>query len=1075
MKDRRISRRFLGIFCLALVAMLPLARTWGYTLMGNDRILLMNDDTKFGAAVSSQGYYATNTTAKTYWVHDNTAPGLAPNLLRGSNHTMFQQDGTRLWDLVNCRAGSGTAIGGSSSTSRNYIPWSSTAKSIIDGTTKIPENTASAKAVGSVIFRNAIGACLYSPYYEDGIGTLYFDAVNAYVNPADCEIALEIATNVTESAMLGGIEFAAITNNYEDLDWVPCPVSIFTVSSESGVTNVTLMSDCETNVIVLASTAGGSGLFYRMRTQLNWRAPIRFRIRRLNATGGNIDMAGLILIDNIIASYPPMGATLGRYGVDFDSSLTSADVLGCNGDVNVPFLCEGMTNVVPLMSFTFLTNSSATTAAKILNPTFRYRWRYLNQKMSEWKSVPFNQTTITSTSYDTTNLVGASGIDLNMGTGDLEYFFEAGVNAPYYAYRDYAYASVLPTIGYGDNWTEEISAITNRATYTVLDGLPSGGTDWFMRIREGASDYAYIALVGEVTTNGVWGVKMHKLLDSKGNIVKQNERENMEIIGDHTWRYNYYIPTNAIGERIRFHFEGVKYSPGEEPFKYTVTTNVWYANSTNVPYLPYTMAASGSLADRYNATVELDGSATHLQIDFNDDVGTFALSRGSYQNFNAWTDANDGYRGNYSSTTGVSDVKTRWDAKIGDWEPTQYTRPALWSEQFEVDDDDPGYPYYRPTAPNASGIATIDKYSSLVTPNGWNAENAAYVPRFRVAPYGHSIQLRGKEEGALMLNNLASENIPKGIGEVVFAARVAQVPAFDGLSYNWSSEAVANYAVSAKVTMSRLYDSLYNPLDISPASPSVSLIGYHQGEKNGCYEFRVTRSGDRQLSVALYRWQRGVATLLVENVLKTSGNATLASGQTALGVGGKINSLPNSSSGATISSFNNLLVPMNSGDTTKGSERWTCMCLSLYTDDSSGQVCLDGFLSSAHNTSGIDADQGNVKRVVAYRDTGSDRLKRGRYGIGSVGCQAGFGGLYTHEFNDASDYTRGINLSVRHDSAYHGCTYAEWDYQPERWSAYNVGDTYYNASGFTALIPSNQTARLMFQKQGDKDGWIYSG
>ena len=161
MKNRRISRRFLGIFCLALVAALPLARAWGYTLMGNDRILLMNDDTKFGATVSSQGYYATNTTAKTYWVHDNTAPGLAPNLLRGSNHTMFQQDGTRLWDLVNCRAGSGTVVG---NVARNYIPWSSTAKSIIDGSTKIPENNTSAKAVGSVIFRNVEGACVYSPY-----------------------------------------------------------------------------------------------------------------------------------------------------------------------------------------------------------------------------------------------------------------------------------------------------------------------------------------------------------------------------------------------------------------------------------------------------------------------------------------------------------------------------------------------------------------------------------------------------------------------------------------------------------------------------------------------------------------------------------------------------------------------------------------------------------------------------------------------------------------------------------------------------------------------------------------------
>ena len=309
---------------------------WGYTLMENDRILLMNDDTKFGATVSSQGYYATNTTAKTYWVHDNTAPGLAPNLLRGSNHTMFQQDGTRLWDLVNCRAGSGTVVG---NVARNYIPWSMTAKSIIDGTTRIPEDSANAKAVGSVILRNVADACLYSPYYEEGIGTIYFDAVNAFVNnAADCEIALEIATNVTAAAESAGIGFSSITDNYDDLEWVPCPVSIFTVTAGSGTTNVTLRSDRESNVVALSSDAGGSGMFYRMRTQLNWRAPIRFRIRRLNATGGHVDMAGLILLDNIIASYPPMTATLGRQGTDCDGALTGSDALGCYGDVNVPFL-----------------------------------------------------------------------------------------------------------------------------------------------------------------------------------------------------------------------------------------------------------------------------------------------------------------------------------------------------------------------------------------------------------------------------------------------------------------------------------------------------------------------------------------------------------------------------------------------------------------------------------------------------------------------------------------------------------------------------------------------------------------
>ena len=48
MKSRRISRRFLGIFCLALVAALPLARAWGYTKMENDRILFAKNSRASG-------------------------------------------------------------------------------------------------------------------------------------------------------------------------------------------------------------------------------------------------------------------------------------------------------------------------------------------------------------------------------------------------------------------------------------------------------------------------------------------------------------------------------------------------------------------------------------------------------------------------------------------------------------------------------------------------------------------------------------------------------------------------------------------------------------------------------------------------------------------------------------------------------------------------------------------------------------------------------------------------------------------------------------------------------------------
>ena len=111
MKNRRVSRRFLGIFCLALVAALPLARAWGgpYNLLSSDRVLLMNNDDKLACRITLQGYNDTNVTAATYWVHDGplaTGTLLAGSLQKGTNHTFYAKGGRKLWDLKNCRAGS---------------------------------------------------------------------------------------------------------------------------------------------------------------------------------------------------------------------------------------------------------------------------------------------------------------------------------------------------------------------------------------------------------------------------------------------------------------------------------------------------------------------------------------------------------------------------------------------------------------------------------------------------------------------------------------------------------------------------------------------------------------------------------------------------------------------------------------------------------------------------------------------------------------------------------------------------------------------------------------------------------
>ena len=354
--------------------------------MGNDRILLMNDDTKLLAAVTSQGYDATNTTSKTFWVHTGPKPvNMKPlkYLLAGTNHVMYANDGTKYWELENCRAGSASVI----AATRNYIPWSKTTKAITAPyAANIPMTDDGAGSVGSVVMRNAEDACIYSPYYEEGIGTIYFDAVNSFVNDTSTRLVLEIATEVKASAYAEGVRFTSSLDDYGVMDWRVCPFELFTVANAA----LSKIESAATNV-VLSSTASGDGLFYRMRSTLNYCGPIRFRIRRVNKAAGAIDTAGLILVDNIIASYPPMRAELNRYGTDYDESLKGSEVLGCGGDFTVPFLAYQGEGAQAHVFVSFYTNTASKLAAKINNPRLVYRWRYLNQIVGDWKSQPFDR------------------------------------------------------------------------------------------------------------------------------------------------------------------------------------------------------------------------------------------------------------------------------------------------------------------------------------------------------------------------------------------------------------------------------------------------------------------------------------------------------------------------------------------------------------------------------------------------------------------------------------------------------------------------------------------------------------
>ncbi len=1009
----------------------------GYPVMDNDRILLMNNDAKWGASITSQGYYDTDTSAKTYWVHDATSPGFAPNLLKGTNHTLFKNDGTKLWQLVNCRAGSGTVVG---SAARNYIPWTVTAKSIIDGTTRIPVTSAGAKAVGSVILRNSDEACVYSPYYEEGIGTIYFDAVNAFTDPkyVTGEISLEIATNVTSEAQAAGSSLKDADDDFNVPAWTPCPFDLFAVADK---TTVTMQSHGVTNA-VMASTAGEDRLFYRIRAHLNHYGPIRFRIRRLNQTGGNADTTGLILLDNIIASYPPMTFRLNRYGEDYDEQLGGADVLGCVGDFTSALVSQRQQGVKGRAWVRAVTNAAAAPSMTLKNPRIVWRWRYLNQKVTEERTLPLGpETSSLASLIEHPGLLSTAALPLDEGVGDIEYFFVAEQNAPYYALKDYALGSVF----YGDGWSEAITSITNRANY--VDETPACGHDYFVRIREAESPCEWVKLCTSVTTNGTEGVK--------------REDVRMELVGTNTWRYCYYVPTNAVGETLRFHFEGKKlFQDPDDPFKYAATTNVWRCDLSAMANLPYTSVAGEGYGN--DVAVTLDGASTHLVIEFNDDLLSYSVSHGTYQNFNTWTDALVGYRGNAkydeenptngASATGVSDTKQKFTAEMANWPPQGYSNP-YWTEDFNTHNfkEFPLYtPFDSPQYPK----------DGLFTPqNHWSVGHGQWIRGVRgsaamaAANEEVALQLEGRGQGYVALDK--DSGMPAGIGTVSFAARVAQEPRFDDFAVYGDGTMLTDYAISAKITMSRERTSNRNPTDISPSQPSVSLVGRYR-EKKGCYEYRVSRTASDQLTCALYKWKPSssgmVAHLLASNVI------TSAEEKYAFPGPGQ----------EKISGFQNMLVPEGTEDVNR---TWTSAYLFVFNTRVGGPVYIECTLSSSRNANVIGTDRGNLKKVLVYTDA-DEPFPKGSYGVGSTDCNAAFGGLLYHLPANAGDYSAGIKYEG--EVQLNTITAGDWAFYADRWRQITSRESSWGASGaLGATMPSNQTIRLQFKD--DASGWFDSG
>ena len=837
-----------------------------FTQMGNDRILLMNNDRNSQCPITLQSYYDTNTTQATYWTHEgDPAPtGYAGsedmsklNLKDGTHHILWQRiedyvrpgtgeisvSSNKLWELIACRAGS--AGPASSSTSRNYVQWTTDSLNIDTGAKMTSVLYSQSKYAGMISMQNTMDACINSPFYEEGIGAIYFDAVNGWRTTTGT-LQLEVATETTD-----GKPFTARSTN---LAWRVQNVDVLVIGGALQSRSVTLRNDDVESISLdwtTATTATAMGRsFFRIRSAIDYRGPIRFRIRRTSVRSGqNLDSATYLIVDNIMASYPSLGIELRQKGKAFDESREKKRILGWEGAVKQTFAFTDETDVQPWAAFMGMKDYSGRrpdpSEFTLSDVQFHYRWTYLGIENGAWQTFPMTRT-------GSDQLVAAdetSSLALTNGVGDIEYYYTAQIDdAPHFWPTDFALGSYVTntiTINetsykspYGSDWEEGGDPWTITMRRDDAEGkLPSGGTDWFFRLREGYTLYEDMA-VAVHNTNGTETVI--------SNIW-------MELTGEHNWRAYVYMPTNLVGKEVTFSFRGYnRQYLGADDFD--VNTNEWKFSTERIAYLPYSGVADGSHA----ATVTFDLSSTHLLFEFNDLTGAFAISHAAYQDFNLWTDAAKGYMGYFSTTAAVTETKQTFAEDFDTWQ-TSSGEEDFYHEDFNVSGDiNPDSPYYPGKVFGSS--------PSVRTPHGWWANNGMFVcESFTNAEEGLSLQMEGCGRGTVALQNLSPSQVPRGIGSVEFSARVAQAHAFEGFAwasltdvladYPTSTLLLTNYGFSVKAEMSTM-----RGMDMSKGDPSLSIVGYYR-PMMGCYEARIRRVGPMALEFTLWKWRQSGLTL----------------------------------------------------------------------------------------------------------------------------------------------------------------------------------------------------------------------
>ena len=816
------------------------------------RVLLMNTDVTPGYEIYNQGYADNDPSYSTFWEHSKpvTLPTVIKNNFNISNESasvLWTTDkARRLWSLTECHQGNIFRKNDALQLSTyNFLPWDSEYARDIDAH---ESNSHTRHGAGQIVMMNTTNACVYSSCFTGGVGTVYFDAVNSgkvtsSVLAEYFRLKVWIATDCVTS--FGEVVDVAPTDEYvhefdgddvvvdseavvTNANWRAIP--IVPIRIENGTVATPYASSDKVDVAELDIAVGGTANnYYRMVVPLDIKGPVRFKIQRESDAGGAVDQVDkYIILDNIIVSYPAMRSAITTYGEDgYDPERTGKQVIGMPMALSEAFPSVDSTDVRGRGKVTHYTNEGVENPATndfIVSARFNYRWRYLNQSFYHGDGEP------SSTDDGTFASVRLSPVNDWMSTkplnlpeglvGDIEYWYELVLGAPYYEYHDYSGLDA----GVG-GYSEEIPTCTYSAPAGIfgIGPAPSGGTNWFVRIREGASQYDKMALIVDDTSSGSL----------------RRETIYMDLVGSHQWRG--FVPvTNKAERALSFYIKGENpqvdgatvFDDGEynyDEFRASVTS----IDISNGPYAG-TMVKVGEDVGTVASIHYLTNVASYIEFQFNDATRAISISHADYQNFNEWfssrfkSDQNQKFYSSAHETNSTSIATKRYPAEatnkvISTFAETPRTATA-WHEEFKLTGAQTlaGYPMNEPFP---TGKAR--------TPKGWLAENGMWVAQKwgMTNSTDFAYQMEGCGRGSVTFNLTP---VPNGLDTIDFTTRLAQFNEFDNISYNWKSYMRQNYTIAAQAC----FDTDPQFRNFS-GEASISLIAGYQPKK-GCYEYRVT-------------------------------------------------------------------------------------------------------------------------------------------------------------------------------------------------------------------------------------------